>query len=361
MTDRFAGKVVIGTILLAAALLFWFFVWPGSVWGAAFNERQRFVGDYDSVRVVLGKHFTDSSVLQADSAWVTPPKDTFVTVDKAYDWDFIYTYYSGGDSIGVKIFVKYTAGPATISSDNMWTIANYAEQVAADSHGTGPWTTGGAGSGVYTVDIYAFDTLGGTTTAVEGATVDFRLWGLGYPSHRTVYSGALGAGRIATNVGSLAVRVENNPFYIFPTDWDSLSWTTDYSDSIYGYLNMPAAATSPNYVRAYVDIGEGIIDSASGSMIPRTAIRLYLELVGSPTLNDGSWMIVPRRQVKSPDANGRVNFIIPANTVLTPEGSHYILSFRAYDGTQQITGELKKFIVDTIPDPLLILDATETW
>lgn len=356
MTEKTSRHIALTAIITFVIVIAFMLT---NIWG--YEERMLFIGDYDSVRVVKAKRYSDSSYRQSDSFWVIPPVETLVTVSTSYNWDFIYKYYSGGESIGVKAFVKYTAGPATISSADKWEIADYSEQVAADSHGVGSWTTGGAGSGIYTINIYAFDTLGGTTTAVEGAIVDFRLWGLGYPSHRSVYSGASGGSRIATNVGSLAVRIAHLPFYIFPTTYDSLSWTADYSDSIYGYLNMPAAATSPNYVRAYVDVGEGIIDSASGSMIPRNAIQLYLELVGSSTLNDGSWMIVPKRQVKSPDANGRVNFIIPANTVLTPEGSYYILSFRAYDGTQQITGELKKFIVDTIPDPLLILDATETW
>lgn len=352
---------------IACLIVLGIIFWAASKAGGATEEFPLHYGggDYDHVRTLVYKHqapdwnLIDSLIIQSAQF----PLDTFASLDNSRDHLLVdwYTNTSCTDSVPIARLIKYEAGAATISSTDKKEIAHFAEETLKVHHGTGSYLTGGAGSGIYTVDVYAFDTLGGTTTAVEGATVDFRLWGLGQPSHRTVNTWPSGAGRIATNVGSLAVRIVDNPFYIFPTAWDSLSWTADYSDSIYGYLNVPAAATSPNYVRAYVDIGEGIIDSASGSMIPRNAVQLHLELIGHPTLNDGSWMIIPKRYTATPSTSGRVNFVIPANTVLTPEGSYYVLSFRAYDGTQKMSGELKRFIVDTIPDPLLILDAMETW
>jgi len=358
ITDKSARNIAI-TVALAFVIVM--AVMLTDIWGGVVDYPLRFVGDYDSVHVIWWEK--DALVWQPeDSAWFTsiPDSAASIELDDAKDWKVDYCYFSGGEQICVGQFIKFTAGAATISSTDKEEIAGLVEDTLKVHHGADAWTTGGAGSGAYTVDIYVFDTLGGATTAVEGATVDWRLWGLGRPSHRVVTSNEFGIGRIHTDLDSLAVRIEDNPFYIFSSTWDSLSWTADYSDSIYGYLNIPAAASSPNYVLAYVDVGEGIIDSASGSMIPRDAIELYLDLIGETTLNDGSWMIVPKRQTKEPDASGRVNFIIPANTVMTPLGSYYILSYRAFDGVMQITGELKRFTVDTIPDPINILDATES-
>jgi len=254
---------------------------------------------------------------------------------------------------------RLVVASATISAADAQEIADSTDAQLTATKGTGPW--GASGGGTYTVDVFVGDTLGGVTTSVSGVTVDFRNWALDYPPERTVVSNENGIARIGTNSDSLAFLAVHNPFYVFPTSWDSITWSADYTDTILGYLNLPAAVAAPAYVVAYIDIMSSSVDSATGQAIPRDKIYTYLDLVaeGGTVLNDGSSAYVPKRERKRPNSDGRVNYVVPANSALTPVGSYYVLSFEAWDGQTLTKGILKRFTLDTLVDPINILDATE--
>lgn len=238
-------------------------------------------------------------------------------------------------------------------------VADSVDSVLSRAHGYTSWA--GAGTGTYTIDIFVGDTLGGTTTSVSGVTVDFRNWAIGWPPERSVATNENGIARIATDSDSLAILAVHNPFYVFPTSWDSITWSADYTDTILGYLNLPAAVAAPAYVVAYIDIMGSSVDSATGQAIPRDKIYTYLDLVaeGGTVLNDGSQAFIPKRERKKPNSDGRVYYVVPANSALTPVGSYYVLSFEAWDGQTMVEGILKRFTLDTLVDPINILDATE--
>lgn len=131
--------------------------------------------------------------------------------------------------------------------------------------------------------------------------------------------------------------------------------------TVYDTVYAPPASPTNAMVTIYYDVGQGIMDSATGNMLARSGVKLSLELIGASSLNDGSWGILPVTIAKKPDANGRCQWHRPANTVLSPAGSKYRLSWQARDGWFTRKGGIKTFIVDTIPDPLNIIDATEVW
>jgi hypothetical protein len=114
-------------------------------------------------------------------------------------------------------------------------------------------------------------------------------------------------------------------------------------------------------VRIYYDGGAGFIDSATGLMIPRTNVTYYCQTVGAQAFADGSWGVIPQMQKKRPDANGRVSFLVVANLFLTPPTSYYRFWYEARDGTTRIRGTIRNFVVDSLPDPVKVLETTEVF
>ena len=150
----------------------------------------------------------------------------------------------------------------------------------------------------------------------------------------------------------------NSPGYTFAGS----TFTVSAADTlaVLGYdISAPAATADSNYVTAYIDLGSGVIDSATGLMIPAEDVEMTLTLIGNPRLTDGTWLIIPTVQQKRPDANGRVQFTIPATSVMTPSGAYYKLTYKKRGGLSYLSGLARQFYVDTTPDPLNILDATE--
>ena len=133
-------------------------------------------------------------------------------------------------------------------------------------------------------------------------------------------------------------------------------------DTLKGYrIPFPAAAASAPYVAAYYDGGAGFIDSATGLMITRTNVTYYCQIIGAQAFADDSWGILPQMQSKRPDANGRVTFLVVANRFLTPPTSYYRFWYQARDGTTRVRRTIRNFIVDSLPDPVKILETTETF
>jgi len=135
-----------------------------------------------------------------------------------------------------------------------------------------------------------------------------------------------------------------------------------YSDTVKGYpIPLPPAVATAPYVKAYYDGGAGFVDSATGLMIPRTNITYYCQTIGAHAFADDSWGIVPQLQKKRPDANGRVTFLVVANLFLTPPTNYYRFWYEARDGRTRVRRTIRNFIVDSLPDPVKILETTEVF
>jgi len=209
--------------------------------------------------------------------------------------------------------------------------------------------------GLYTVDYVLLNSA--DSTPIYKASVNFRDWTLAN-SLRYTTSNASGIARVGLDADSVAV-LATSPHWTFPTTWDSITYSSNHTDTLWGASTEPAAAGTVDYVAAYIDVGTGIVD-LSGNMIPRTGIELQLQLVGQPYLHltDHSWVIIPKLSIEYPNPVGRVTFYVPANTAMSPPGSHYVLTYIATDGYTRSVGQIRKFVLDTIPDPVKIIATT---
>ncbi len=215
-------------------------------------------------------------------------------------------------------------------------------------------TSGAGGSSVVyrAVDVTNNDTLSGVTIIVNTML-------------------GVEAGRIITpadndGVGTFTLATDSFTFigfrngYTFETDTLLVS-ALDTGTLIATKIADPDAAPTENVIACFIDLGSGIIDSVSGLMIPRSNIQLTLTLVGAVSLNDGTWAFIPEVHKARPSTAGRATFRVIANSVLTPTGSYYVLTYRAFDGRSSFIGQIKKFYLDTTTDPINILDATELY
>lgn len=129
-----------------------------------------------------------------------------------------------------------------------------------------------------------------------------------------------------------------------------------------GWTGLPPdSASSVDFVTAYFDAGSGIVD-ASGSMVPRRNVRFFLDLAGGQEgYHTDTWALIWRSYEARPTAVGRVTFRVPANTKITPSGSYYVLRFEARDGHSLSRGDIYSFRLDTLPDPIMIFNATAIY
>ncbi|MFQ5453701.1 MAG: hypothetical protein ACE5D6_05895, partial [Candidatus Zixiibacteriota bacterium] len=221
------------------------------------------------------------------------------------------------------------------------------------THGSGSW--GGSGTGAYSVDIYAIDTSGtddslmGVALTIQTITGSFHLG-----PQSTNSNGYCTFNLDADSFRVLAIR----PDYMFGVD--TIVITANDTVSSLGYdIPLPAAATTPGYVSAYMDIGTGFVDSASGNWVARDQIIMKLNLIGAQYLSCGNLLLVPKEQEKTPDANGRVTFRTIANAGCSPLDSYYELSFETRDRRSKMSGVIKTFVLDTLTNPINIINATE--
>jgi hypothetical protein len=208
--------------------------------------------------------------------------------------------------------------------------------------------------------IYAIDTSG-VWTGVSGTVVSIHTSGGQYVQTRTTGS----AGYVdfyLTQAGDYIARGSEPPGCPFDTTHftvdTGLSGTSN--DTIFANCtSVPSPAAGVNYVTAYIDIGAGIVDT-SGSMVTRDDLELRIMLDGPPDLRIGtSWQLVPRVYRATSNGSGQYMFRLPATTVMTPTGSaKYEMNFIGRSGQPISIGPIFKFVVDTIPDPLNLLEAT---
>lgn len=270
--------------------------------------------------------------------------DTVLTVDSVRctdcaEWDSTFTITLAGDTL--HLITAYIVYPGCTPANMIFTFDELLRQVRV-------------GDGLDTLTITAYDTC--TPATVQGAYIS--VVNAADYTVENVTTGPGGTGVVVLDSGSTyEIRVHGPAGHV----WTRQTYVHDYDTvTVKGCaVGVPGAAPGPDYVMAYIDIGTAMIDSVTGDMIPRTRLELKLNLIGEVTLNDGSWAYLPQTQTKKPDAAGRVGFYIPANTMLTPSGSYYELSYRSLDSRTLTSGIIRRFQVDTIPDPINILNATE--
>lgn len=313
----------------------------GQVWGASeWPLRLPFNGQTADTCFV--KMFVDSGLgtgydsLSIDSFFAVTEVDTSFTVSSSYSYMRVisFNFFSTGDLDG------YT---------------EYLPALVIDSNRT---EQGGAGSGPFTLKYYLFDTTGGGSVPIEKITVTLKNWALS-SRLRQASTDVNGLAIFQLDADSVAA-LATNPLYLFPPAWDSTVNAGTLTDTLLGYLNVPAAAPGAHYVTIYLDVATGMVDSTTGDVIPRDRLVFYLSLVGESGLNNDDWVIAPKTERKRPNSSGRVSFTVMANTPLTPAGSYYSLFYRALDSRSLFRGHTRAFIVDTLTDPINILDCTET-
>ncbi len=212
-------------------------------------------------------------------------------------------------------------------------------------------------TGIFTVDYVLLNSA--DSTPIEAAAVSFRDWTL-TNLLRTATSNASGIARVSLNADSVAALAAS-PSWTFSTTWDSFSYTSDHTDTLFGVSATPGPATGVDNVTAYLDAGSGMVD-AGGNMVPRRNVRFFLDIAGGEdAYYIDSWALIWQTYEGRPTAAGRFTFTVPANTKLSPAGSYYVLRYEAHDGRSRSRGVIYKFQLDTLPDPILIFDATPIY
>lgn len=353
MKEKTAGKIVIGAITLAVALVLWFFVWPMPIWGVATPVHAAFGWTVDSVYWV---HIVDS--VRTDSSGmiysVTEWPDTNFDLSDGHIHQIRFYYWAPGiDSANWQFdFDK------SYASVDYAQIADSVDGQLTVTHGSGSWQSGAGGTGSDTLIYYATDT--GNNNRVEGVQITMYAVG-GTQVGATQTTDGSGKTLWALNVNDTLLPITYGP-HLYNWELPTLVFTGQTADSAMGYktADPPAAATAP-YVAAYFDGGAGFVDSTSGLMITRTNVTYYCQIVGAHAFADGSWGIVPQLQKKRPDSTGRVTFLVVANLFLTPPTSYYRFWYQSRDGTTRVRKTIRNFIVDSLPDPVNILQTTEVF
>ena len=148
----------------------------------------------------------------------------------------------------------------------------------------------------------------------------------------------------------------------FTCDTSVIVVTGNQEDTVYCYNTPdPGAAAGVDFVRAYIDIGEIHIDTLTGAPIPYKKIELFLDLIGNPIAISGDWFLPPLTYKGKTDADGRVFFDVPANTKMTPPGTYYSLRYEGKGRRGRLRGHIGNFVIDTLPDPLQIINAIGVW
>lgn len=144
-------------------------------------------------------------------------------------------------------------------------------------------------------------------------------------------------------------------YYYTSGDTQTFMW---WLPAGYTPAGIPTAG-SMDYVTAYIRVGEGIFDSATGSMIARGRLELQVNLLGGKTFRTTDWAIIPKQYKKKPDDSGLVRFFLPANTALSPAGSYYELSYKSQNFFSRSYGVIRRFTLDSLPDPQNIMETNE--
>ena len=267
------------------------------------------------------------------------------------------------DSVTGELNTFPETGFYVINDVNPWTIQNFFYWNGNSTPITGweriDYRVTEPQPGQYTVQIYVLSTA--DSTPVNGVSVLFNNWAITNP-FQTKTTNANGLSQIVTNSDSITHSAAS-AFYTFhkdspagPDEWDSVTYAGTFVDTIWATPGTPSAPSSLDFVAVYADIGKGQIDSVAGTMFPRTNLKIHLNLIGGPFFTS-DWVVVPESYVEKPNSDGRVVFYVPATTILTPSSGYYIMTYTG-GRRSQMSGEIRRFILDTIPDPIDVVNTT---
>ncbi len=355
-----AEKFVCGAVVVFFVVLLWLLPWsavagnhpwvtqlPDSTYDMfATDTMLRKVAYFDTVVIGTLTSFPTNDTVQIDSSSVA-----ILSYDISHaGWDGYELYVS------TPIFPLLVSATATVDLE---AIADTVENILSAIHGTGAWTSSASGTGDFDRVFIAWDAV--TGGAIEGVSVT--VWDT-LQSVKKAVGRTNANGLCSTSIGTdtqtkFFHTVMTSPGYQWTSRSVTVAGPTSFPDTVYGYQNNPTAAPSVEYVTVFLNVGSGVVDSASGAMLPRDRAEITLTLVGEPRLNDGSWSYIPKVQKKKPDVDGQVQFQVPANTALSPAGSYYVLTYEVRDRRSSSTGEIRRFVVDTLTDPINILDCEE--
>lgn len=172
----------------------------------------------------------------------------------------------------------------------------------------------------------------------------------------------------SSNLYGTGLTLDSTGLYLVVTAYYPQGVVTPLADSSYWLhtaytwtATPPTASATAAYVTGYLDVTSGEV-TVGGALTPRSGAKFTLQLIGEVSLNDSSWAYFPKVQENWVDTTtGRVTFRLVANTMLYPVGSYYILTAQVFDGYSMQNSILRKFIVDTLTDPVNILRTTQVW
>lgn len=253
---------------------------------------------------------------------------------------------SGSETDTTTMKVMFANNPDLVGADTatMKTMASNNPALFYGPSGTG------AGTGSYSVVIYALDTVG-ADAALELTKITAQDASGGVAGYD--HTDGTGKVTLALDAGTYTI-LARRPGYVFDQPSLLVSGNID-STAVLGYTD------AAGYVVGVLNVGSGI-PNAYGQMMPRTGAKMTLQLIGEQNLHDTTWAYFPRVQEDYPDSTtGEVSFYMIPNSLLTPAGSYYILTASVHDGHSSMDAIVRKFVVDTSSTAINILNTTEVW
>ena len=263
MTEKTAGKIVIGTITLAVALVLWFFVWPMPIWGVATPVHAAFGWTVDSIRWVhiIDSVRTDSSgMIYSVTEW--PDTNFDLSLGHVHQIRFIY-WGPGMDSANWQFdFDMYDYNNANC-----------------------------VGGGAYVAAFVVYDSANDEAVYRAKVTIkqDSSLGGTEYWD----WTGSNGYVEFALDNGDWCAVTSKPRFISSALDFSIAS--DNYSDTIFGYQLSTPSAPSPDYATV-----EGFVYSPSGERFfgaTVTAIRVKGAFASDTT---GTPVIIGQKPVTAP-------------------------------------------------------------
>jgi len=258
--------------------------------------------------------------------------DTLVSVTDTTRIDTSISCGSLADGVNVLEFAVYYIGDTT--------------KYSATDIFNNVYTGGDAAAGSLSVkyDVAFCDSI--MMIHESQGSVDTTIWTSVYGIDTTIACASMDIG-----VHNFIVRFLYNGI----TDWLSGSIIFHNSSAAGG---VTYASTSVDYVTCYINMAYSQV-SPGGVLSKITSGKAFLTLIGEPGIHfcDSTWGFIPISYPAKADPNGRFTFYVPANTKLCPPGSYYELRFAGIPGSYFFGSSYTRFLVDTLPDPLNILDA----
>ncbi len=374
-------------------------------------------GAGDGIDIRTNSDETDDFAIEVDR-FGTPPESNWLLDSSNFALNYLYKFWAYNDSTApnlenelTKWMVNNLAGGGGSGLDTLetafvdrltgriadtnWLSLLEARDGVAGSFGDSSQTWGAAGGGGSLTAAEVADTFdnrsgsiaGLVTVDVAGGYIDSNLQGISNPNRifTVVVIDSSGTDELIPGAdtdlknaalttlqkksGSPVVFSVNDATFTlvtvaggFTCDTSVIAVTGNQEDTVYCYNTPdPGAAAGVDFVRAYIDAGQTHIDTLTGAPIPLKNAKFFVDIVGNPIAISGDWFIPPITYEGKTNAAGRVFFDIPATTKMTPDGIYYLLRYEVRVNRRTVKGVLGNFVVDSLPDPLKIIEAINVW